>query len=110
MDRITEEEAREMRNILEQFYGPQVQSWAITHATYDVLGRLIVESDQCTRAVHMVPRPYDLASPLKWLQRQVRQAITRYFATPEGRYYLICMKTAAVAMKTEFWESQYAGY
>lgn len=110
MDRITEDEVKEMRKILQQFFGPQVQNWTITYATYETLGTLITESKLCTRAMHMVPRPYDFSSPLKWAQKQVRQAITRYFGTSEGKHYLICMRTAALRMKTRFWESQYAAY
>ncbi len=108
MDHITEDEAQEMRRILEKLFGPQVQGWAITFATYDTLGGLIIESRQCTQAMHLVPRPYDFSSPLKWTQKQVRQALRRYLGTPEGKHYLLCMRTTALKMKTQFWESQYA--
>ena len=91
MDHITEEEAQDMREILANFYGPQVQGWAITFETYETLGTLVTESQQCTQAMHMVPRPYDFSSPLKWARKQVRQAFTRYFRTPEGKHYLVCL-------------------
>lgn len=107
MDPITETEAQEMKKILEKFYGPQVQNWSITHATYETFEALLVESKLCTKAMHLVPRPYDASNPLKWAQKQVRQAFTRYFGTSEGKHYLICMRTIALKMKTQFWESQF---
>jgi hypothetical protein len=107
MEPVTEEEAHEMRAILEQLYGPQVQGWTITLATYDVFGKLLIESKQCTKAMHLVPRPYDFSAPLKWAQKQVRNALRRYFTTPEGKHYLVCLRTAALKMKTLFWEAQF---
>ena len=102
MEPVTEEEARELRDVLEKFYGPVVRTWTINYGMYEVLGRLITESQQCTRAMHLVPRPWDLAAPAKWAQRQMRQAIVRHFKTPEGQHYLTCMKFAANNYRREF--------
>lgn len=102
MDPITPEESAEMRNILSRFYGSTVSTWTITHGTYDVLGRLVTESEVCTRAMHLVPRPWDMTHPLKWAKRQIRQAMVRYLKTPEGQHYLVCMKVAANNFRIDF--------
>lgn len=103
MEPINEEEAKEVRDVLEKFYGPMVRTWRINYAVYDLLGQLIIKSGQCTRAMHLVPRPWDFSNPIKWAQKQVRQAIVRYLKTPEGQHYIICMKTAAATMRTDFY-------
>ncbi|MFV0663351.1 hypothetical protein [Denitromonas sp.] len=102
MEPITQEETAEMRSVLAKFYGPVASSWNITYGTYEVLGRMITESEECTKAMHLVPRPWNLATPVKWAQRQVRQAILRYLATPEGQHYVMCMKIAARNFRREF--------
>ena len=102
MEPITEDEVREMREVLGKFYGPVVHTWTINYGMYEVLGRLITESRQCTRAMHLVPRQWDLSNPAKWAQRQVRHTIVRYLKTPENLHYLICMKTAANNYRREF--------
>lgn len=102
MDPISEEEANEVRKVLEKFYGPVVRAWDINHAVYEVLGQLITTSGQCTRAMHLVPRPWDLSNPINWARKQVRQAIVRYLRTPEGQHYVACMKAAALRMRSDF--------
>lgn len=102
MEPIGEEEAREVRDVLEKFYGSAVENWRINYAVYELLGQLITRSKQCTRAMHLVPRPWDFSSPIKWAQKQVRQTIIRYLKTPEGQHYVICMKTAALGMRSDF--------
>lgn len=102
MEPVTSEEAQEMREVLEKFFGPLVQSWEITPEMYAVLGKLITESGKCTRAMHLVPRPWDFSHPLKWAVRQVRQAVVRYLKTPEGQHYIVCMRATALHMRTEF--------
>ena len=102
MEPINEEEAKEVRDVLEKFYGPVVRTWRINYAVYELLGQLILKSKQCTRAMHLVPRPWDFSNPIKWAQKQVRQAILRYLKTPEGQHYIICMKTAALSMRSDF--------
>lgn len=84
MEPITGEEVKELRDVLANFYGTHALQWNITPGMYDVLGQLITESEQCTRAMHLVPRPWDLSNPARWAQRQVRQAIVRYLNPPKG--------------------------
>ncbi|GIX23966.1 MAG: hypothetical protein KatS3mg122_1197 [Caldimonas sp.] len=88
MEKIAEDEANEVREVLEKFYGPMVRTWRINYAVYELLGQLIINSKQCTRAMHFVPRPRDISSPIKWAQKQVRQAIIRFLKTPERQYYM----------------------
>lgn len=102
MEPISEEEANELRAILEKFYGPIVVYWNINYEMYEILGQLITTSKKCTKAMHLVPRPLALPNPIKWAQKQVRQAIVRYLNTQEGQHYVICMKTAARNFRTEF--------
>lgn len=102
MDPISEEEANELREVLEKLYGPVAKNWNINYSVYELLGQLIVKSKQCTKAMHLVPRPWDYSNPIKWAQKQVRQAIVRYFKTPEGQHYIICMKAAALGMRSDF--------
>jgi hypothetical protein len=102
MEPITEEEAKEVRDILEKFYGSIVRTWNINYAVYELLGQLITKSKQCTRAMHLVPRPWDFSNPIKWAQKQIRQAVIRYLKTPEGQHYIICMKAAALGMRRDF--------
>lgn len=102
MEPITQDEARELHDVLEKFYGPLVRHWAVTPLTYEVLGRLITGSGECTQAMHLVPRPWDLSSPLKWASKQVRQAVVRYLKSTEGQHYVLCMKAAARNLRTDF--------
>lgn len=102
MDPISKEEANEVREILEKFYGPIVKNWNINYSVYELLGQLITKSKQCTRAMHLVPRPWDFSNPIKWAQRQVRQAVIRYLKTPEGQHYLMCMRATALGMRSSF--------
>lgn len=102
MEAITQEDEQEMRAVLVQFYGPVATTWHINLGMYDVLGRLVTASKKCTKAMHLVPRPWDLSNPLKWAQRQVRQALVRYLNTPEGKHYITCMKFAANNFRVEF--------
>jgi hypothetical protein len=102
LDPITDEEAKEFREVLVNFYGPPALQWNVTLGMYEILGELIASSERCTSAMHLVPRPWDLSGPIKWAQRQVRQAIVRYLKTPTGKQYLICMLAAARNRRTEF--------
>lgn len=102
MEPITQEEAQDVRGVLAQFYGPVANTWTITPSTYEVLGRMITASEACTRAMHLVPRPWDLSNPLKWAKRQVRQAVIRFLKSPEGQHYHSCMKVAASNFRVEF--------
>ncbi len=102
MEPISEDEAKELREVLEKFYGPIVHNWNVNYEMYETLGQLITTSKKCTNAMHMVPRPWDFSNPMKWVQKQVRQAIVRYLKTPEGQHYIICMKVAALNFRTEF--------
>lgn len=102
MEPIAAEEAEEMREVLEKFYGPIANHWNITYRMYEVLGNLITASKQCTQAMHLMPHPWDLAHPLKWASKQVRQAIIRYLKTPDGQQYIVCMRTSARNFRTEF--------
>lgn len=107
MESVTHEEAQEMRKVLRHFYGPLVDTWNINLGVYEVLGGLITSSRQCTDAMHLVPRPWDLSNPVKWTRRQVRQAVVRYLNSPQGKYYVICMKNAAKNFRTEFERVQF---
>ncbi|MBT0959618.1 hypothetical protein [Denitromonas iodatirespirans] len=102
MEAIDQVESEEMRHVLSKFYGPVVNTWTINYGVYEVLGRLIAGSEQCTRAMHLVPRPWDLTAPAKWAQRQVRKALVRYLNSPEGQHYVVCMKGAARNFRSEF--------
>jgi hypothetical protein len=102
MESITKEEVQETREVLSQFYGPVANYWEINIQVYEVLGRLIAESRKCTKAMHLVPRPWDLSNPIKWSQKQIRQAIIRYFKTPEGRHYITCIKVSASNFRVDF--------
>jgi uncharacterized membrane-anchored protein len=110
MNPITAHEAQEMRHILEPVFGTQVHSWVIKLATYEALGKLIVENNQGARARHLVPQPHDFSTPFKWDQKQVRQALVRYFGTDDGKLSLVGMRSAGLKMKRAFEEARYAGY
>ncbi|MBT0962372.1 hypothetical protein [Denitromonas iodatirespirans] len=108
MEDITAAETQEMQQLLEPIFGAQVHTWRITLQTYEVFSRLVAKSGRCTGAMHLVPRPYNLSAPVRWAQRQVRQALRRHFLTREGNHYLVCMRTAGLAMRYDFWEAQNA--
>jgi len=53
MEPITEEEQREMRVVLGKIFDPfVVREWTINHEMYELLGKLMYTSKQCTRAMH----------------------------------------------------------
>jgi len=102
MELITNEEAQETKEVLAKFYGPVANTWDINSRVYEVFVRLITESQQCTKAMHLVPRHWDISNPIKWSQRQIRQALVRYFKTQEGNHYITCMKVSANNFRIEF--------
>ena len=104
-DPITQEEAREMRRILETFYGKQVQGWPITQRHYVLLGTVIDESKRCTKAMHLVPRPYDLKAPINWVRKQIRDAFRRSLLADDNEVYLTCLRVAANNFRIEFHEA-----
>lgn len=106
MEPIERAEAEAMRQVLRKFYGSLVNTWTINYGIYEVLGQLMPGSKQCTQAMHLVPRPWDLSIPIKWARRQVRQAMVRYLNTPPGQHYIICMKGAARNFRSEFERAQ----
>lgn len=69
---------------------------------HDILGQLTTSSEQCTRAGHLVLRPWELSSPIKQAQRKGAASLVRYLTAPEGRHYVICMRAAALNFRTEF--------
>lgn len=103
MEPISEEEVQEVRQILGHFYSSSVvANWHVTVQTYEVLGRIIVESEKCTRAMHLVPRPWNLSNPIGYARRQTRQAITRFLRSDEGKHYLTCMRGTALKYRSAF--------
>lgn len=102
MEPITFEEANEMRELLAIFYGAQARQWKINAEVYEVFGDLVRRSKTCTTAVHLLPRPYDGAPAARWAMRQVRQGLTRYFKSDPGKHYVMCMRAAALTMRSEF--------
>jgi len=104
---ITHEEELEMRRILAPWFGQQVNTWRITPTHYELLGTVIEESRTCTRAMHLVPRPYDMSSPANWASRQVRQAVRRYLLSDNGKVYVTCMRAAAYKWATPFKEASF---
>lgn len=101
MEPITKEEADDMRDVLARFYGSQTKHWKINSEVYELFGQLVSRSASCTEAVHLLPRPYSGAPTVKWASRQIRKALTRYFKSTRGEHYLMCMRSAALAMRTE---------
>jgi len=65
---------------------------------YDLLAVLMLKSGNCTKAMHLVPRPWDFSNPAKWASKQARQALVRLLTSREGQHYITCMKTAAAVM------------
>jgi len=105
MDKISDEEAQETRELLAKFYGPIALTWSINHRMYEALGQLVLKSEACTRAMHLVPRPWDLSNPAKWATRQVRQGLVRFLNSPEGRHYQTCITATAAGMRRRFDEA-----
>lgn len=102
MDAIDHTEKVQFRTVLEHLYGPQVRAWDVTPASYGVLGELLARGERCTTVLHLVPRPYDLSGAANWAHKQVRQAVVRHLLKDEGKQYLTCLRTAALALRTEF--------
>ena len=99
---IAEDEKNDLREILRNFYGNQVDSWNITLESFELFGELIAKTKACDVAMNFVPRPYIGGSVIKWATKEIRQAITRHFLKPENKHYIICMKVASYSMKTKF--------
>jgi len=106
MEPISEEEKQELREILSNFYGRQAFSWGITKRSYELFGELISKTRQCDAAMDWVPRPFFVGNALNWAKKQVRQAIVRHFKKDENKHYLLCMRGASLAMKTQFFMAQ----
>ena len=104
---ISEDEKNDLKKILRNFYGNQVDSWLITLKSFELFGELIAETKACDVAMNFVPRPYIGGSIIKWASKEIRQTIVRHFLKPENKHYIICMKVASYKMKTKFILSQH---
>jgi hypothetical protein len=102
-DPITPDEEQQMRDILEQFYGPQVQKWKISVKTFVLMEKLIDETKGCDRLMDMVPRPYAGGGVAKWAKKQARKFLLRKLKGNEGKHYITCMKVVAAKMRNDFY-------
>ncbi len=107
LQKMSEEEKNDLREILRNFYGNQVDSWEITLRSFELFGELIGKTKQCDVSMNFVPRPYVAGSPIKWAVTQIKKSVTRHFLKPENKHYVICMKVSAYAMRTKFLLSQH---
>lgn len=106
MEPISEEEKQELRAILSSFYGNGALSWRMTKRSFELFGELISKTKQCDSAMNWVPRSFFVGNALNWAKKQVRQTIVRHFRKDENKHYLLCMRGAALAMKTRFFIAQ----
>ena len=106
-DPITEQEKEDLKRILSQIYGNTANNWIITIKSFESFGELIKSTKECDRAMNYIPRPFGGGNAIKWASKQVRQSILRFFGGTEGKYYVICMKTAALRMRSKFEMAQY---
>lgn len=110
MDTIDNSETRSFRKLLVPLFGMQAMHWAVTQATYEAFGKLVVESRQSLKARTLVPHPSGLASAHKWANRTTRQALLDFFESVEGRSHLQRMKTPAEKMRGSFERARTAPY
>lgn len=108
-DYLDNSEIQDIKDILENFYGNQVQGWPIKLATLDVLGKLIEKTKVCDNMMNLVPRPYGGGPAVNWGKRQVRQTVIRRLKDSNGKHYIACMKASAASMRTEFYMSGFSG-
>lgn len=102
VEELTSDEVAEVQKVLKAVYGEQALNWNVSLKTYNLLGELILRSDQCSRFMDVVPRPYSFGDPLKYARKQVRAALTRSLLHKSNEHYLSCLTTVGASMKTQF--------
>lgn len=102
---LSDQEKKDIRGILSHFYGDQTQTWHITIKTFETLGELIKKTRACDSMMDLVPRPFRGGSIIRWGQKRVRQFVLKKLKGNEGKHYIVCMRAAAVSMKTDFYMS-----
>lgn len=102
MEKLSEEEQEQLREILRTFFSDDVDKWKMNLRGYELLIRLLQKSQGCSKALDLVPRPFMGGNPVKWVSKQVRKAVLRFFTRDENKPYLACLVGAAIGMKTEF--------
>lgn len=110
MDKIEPNEADAFRAILEPIFGMQALNWPVTYASYEVFGKLVVQTRQSLNAISLVPRPFSFTSPLKWSNKATRQALVAFYQSLEGKPYLYRMKAAAQQQRSAFEKARSAAY
>lgn len=101
MDSISEQEKQDVRELLALIYGEQALKWNINLKVLQLFGELLQSSERCSRYMDKVPRPYYFGRPIKWVSKQVRQAVIRHLKN-DGKHYLICLRAAGLSRKTDF--------
>lgn len=110
MDKIEPSEAQAFRGIMEALFGMQALNWPVTYASYETLGKLIVETRHSLNAINLVPRPFSLSSPYKWSHKTTRQALIAFYQSADGKPYLYRMKAAALKRRTAFEKARTSAY
>lgn len=110
MDKIELSEANAFRAILEPLFGMQAMHWPVTYASYEALGRLIVETRQSLHAINLLPRPSSFSSPFKWSGKATRLALITFYQSANGKPHLYRMKAAAQARRQDFEKARTALY
>lgn len=110
MDKIEHSEAEAFRSVLEPLYGMPALTWPVTYASYEALGKLIVETRQSLVAINLVPRPFSFSSPFKWSSKATRQALIAFYQSASGKSHLYRMRAAAQARRAAFEKARAAAY
>lgn len=102
MERLTEQEIKDVQMFLATLFGNQALKWNINLKVLEMFGELLQSSESCRRYMNMVPRPFFAGSIIKWANKQARQAVIRHIKNG-GKHYLICLKATAVSRKHAFY-------
>lgn len=99
----TKGEQAKLRAFLKALYRPQVNSWNMNSQVFDLTITLLGKSRQCTDLVDLLPRPGPPGRSLfRWMTKQARGILLRKLEHRK-KYYAMCVQTAALGMKSEFW-------
>lgn len=107
-DKITDEDVRMIKAIIEAFYGESTASRftseTISDETIKEVAYLLAETVDCSKWMDAVPNPTDILMPAKnlkkWALRLIRSA-GRPFLYGNARVTVACRNFRAAQLKTE---------
>ncbi len=98
---LTETEKEDLKTVLRPLFGPSVDTWDMNERMLELDGKLLSKSQECSRAMDLVPRPYNGFGAKQYVKRELRR-IARALVNGKRDLYVTCLRGAAYGMRQDF--------